>query len=91
MNNIVILLNKANNGAGLAVVSCDPGGNPWGWLEEWFAFKGYATPKQAASEYKVVRVMEQCTTLPNSVITILENFGGEVVTGYDRPKKTDYD
>ena len=86
MNDLWILLNRASNGVGVAVIAAQD--NPYGPLAEWFERKRYKDPVGAAQQYKVVRRLENCTSHEGTIV-VLENFDGDVVTGEAPPTRYD--
>lgn len=80
MNDIFVLLCRANNGFGVAVVGCPPGGNPYGPLTDWFADHFFKRPAKQAKMYEVVGRLEGATPL-EGVITVAENFDQETIAG----------
>lgn len=80
MNDIYICLSRANNGFGMAVVGCPPGGNPLGYLTNWFADNRFKNPRRQVALYEVAGRLEGATAL-EGVITVAEHFDQETVVG----------
>ena len=86
-NDLWILLNRANNGVGVAVIATRD--NPYGPLTVWFEHKRYKDPVKTAGEYKVSRLIKDCIVDYEGVVLVLENFDGDVVTGEAPPTRYD--
>ena len=88
-NDLAILISKANNGVGIAVIATAPGGSPYPPLARWFEMKGYKRPMDQARGYRVIKLLTDCTSLEDVAVAVLENFDGDVVTGDRAPRKFD--
>ena len=86
-NDLWILLNRASNGVGVAIIATRD--NPYGPLTKWFERKRYKDPVGAAKQYKVARLIKDCIVDHEGAVLVLENFDGDVVTGEAPPTRYD--